>query len=182
MNKRLTNVGNAKNNIMKSTLKIDTESRNEGEVPVIKIVQPIEVWNENDPDYDIRDKLIRNFLHTPCRSNRNGYFSLATYFPIPHEGEVKLHITTIAPVPEQDLLYRFRHEILNRFVPYESIISLNSLAMKKGDPSADRKMIRGEDEYKKIHTFFDWLDELERPKWKEAHPFDDTSPAILAKR
>lgn len=111
-------------------------------------------------------------------ADRNYWFQLSTYFPVPFEGETKLNISTIAPVAERDILYRFRHAILNRYVPYDTILKLNTLKIEKGTQSLKmsyegasiRKAEIGEDVYNKIHAFFDWLDATDRPSWEDQNP------------
>lgn len=138
---------------MKSTIKIDFDSRNEGSQPVIKIIQPADCLDEQSPDFDVKDKLLRDFLHTPCNINRNNLFKLGTCFPFPHEGVVKLNIATIKPVDIKDAFYLFKHDILNKIIPDETLILFNG-------NNERLKSIPGEENYKKIIDFFDWLDAL----------------------
>lgn len=159
-----------KNNIMKSTIKIDYQDRNSGGQPVIKIIQPAQKQDDDAIDFDVRDKLINGFLQTPCMVQRNSWFNLDSCYAIPPEGETKFHVITIAPVHEDNLLYRFRHAILNRFVPEDTIVKLNTRGTEKHCGDSTRKVEQGEIEYFKIHDFFDWLDKTNRPSWEEQHP------------
>lgn len=142
---------------MKSTIKIDLESQHTGSTPVIKIIQSIDALDENSPEFDVRDKLIRDFLHAPCMVERNGWFQLATYFPHPIEAP-KVHITTISPVKEESLFYNFRHAILNRVVPYNTLLEMNR--NEKSDPDTRRTPYDMELEANKINEFFDWVSQL----------------------
>lgn len=144
-----------KQNEMKSTVKVDLQSQNSGSTPVIKIIQPIGGLDENSPDFDVRDKLIRDFLHTPCMSERNDWFRLATYFPHPMGNEARVHITTIAPCREQELFDSFRNAILNRIIPFDTLIKINQ--RKASDPDMCRTPDNMEVEAIKINQFFDWL-------------------------
>lgn len=157
---------------MKSTIKIDFESQNSGSIPVIKIIQPVEVVDENSPDYDVKDKLIRDFLHQPCMSDRNSLFELATFYPHPMD-EPRVHVTTIAPVKEESIFYKVRHIILNRLVPYNSIMELNScdqVALKNKREGKSPMPSRG-DLYFKVHEFFDWVEKTGYCSWEDQHPY-----------
>lgn len=166
-----------KNNKMKSTLKIDYLSRSDSSIPVIKIIQPNEVFEDSQTvDYDVRDKLIRDFLMRPGYSDRNYWFALDTYFGNDLK-EPTLFISTIAAIKEEELFEKFRYAILNRLVPYQSLIELTA---PKPAPE-ERKSIdehkknaekapKGFVEYLKIIEFFEWLETAERISWKEQQP------------
>jgi len=157
---------------VKSTIKIDLESQNSGSTPVIKIIQPVDVLDENSSDFDIRDKLIRDFLHQPSMVERNSLFELATFYPHPMD-EPRVNITTIAPVKEENVLYKIRHMVLNRLVPYDTIVELNScgqVAVKNKKKGQSPMPLRG-DLYFKIHEFFDWVDKEGYCSWEDQHPY-----------
>lgn len=157
---------------MKSTIKIDLESQNSGSMPVIKIVQPIDLPDENSPDYDVKDKLISIFLHQPCMVERNFMFELATCFPHPIDNP-RVNVTTISPIKEENVFYKVRHIILNRLVPYNSIIELNScgqVALKNKKDGKSPMPERG-DLYFKIHEFFDWVEKTGYCSFEDQHPY-----------
>lgn len=160
---------------MKSTLKIDYE-RGQENLPVIKIVIPDKpphpFKNGDTPGYsedideDVRDKLIRDLLHTPLYEQPNSLFEVKTTFPI-ESGR----LTTIGAVSEEILFYSFRHSILNRIIPYDTLIDFNqdkaptktAMELKTGDSENYLK-------WKKINEFFDWLDKQEYASFIERTP------------
>lgn len=145
-----------KNNIMKSSIKIDTE---QGQ-PILKIIQPIDCINftlQND-DYDVRDKLLSEFIQKPSMADWNGWFRVNTHFTHPLENPTH-QITTIAPVTVDELFNLFKHNILNRLVPYNTIIAINS-----GQEKSQGK-------HAKIMEFFNWLSEQEWATWEEQQPY-----------
>lgn len=155
---------------MKSTLKIAFQSNMNPELPVIKIVQPISYrYGTFDPseDIDIKDEMLHAFLTQPASNEYYPMFVVKTTFPHPFQGEATHHITTIAPVPEHRVLYKIRHMVLNRFVPYDSIVELNSMTPERlkeyFDPNSKipEVEIDGHEKYDKIHKFFNWLDTLD---------------------
>lgn len=155
---------------MKSTIKIDLESQNYGSTPVIKIIQPSEFLDENSPDFDVRDQMIRDFLHHPSNIERNGWFELSTHFT--HE-VTGIHVTKITPVKEPDILYKIRHAVLNRLVPYNSIVELNScsqVAIKNKKDGKSPMPLRG-DLYFKIHEFFDWVEKTGYCSYEDQTPY-----------
>lgn len=134
---------------MKSTIKIDYERSYENE-PILKIVtKRTLVQKLNSPNFneeeDVRDKLVKDFLHSPMKMERNFMFELKTYFNVDDED-----FATIGPVKYENMLYKIRHIILNRFVEYNDLVIFNS------------RMAEGNELYRKIHSFFDWLDNLEK--------------------
>lgn|GEM_PF-5974484 len=135
---------------------------------------PNQCLDENSPDFDVRDKIIKEFLHTTCMSDRNNWFNLNSYGELP-KSEAKVKVTTIAPVPEENLLYRFRHSILNKFIPYETIIKMNT--QKPTPKGTERTPFNRELEARKIHEFFDWLDSIGYCSWKEQQPEEYPKPA-----
>lgn len=139
-------------NKMKSTVKMTYESSVENN-PVIRIVIPESIIIEDDPD-DVRDKHVRDFITSPLYSEPNQFFEVKTAFPIESQG---VFVTTIGPIKPDQMLFRFRHAILNRFVSYDSIVKLNSIS---GSDRRSRPAEKGEADYDKIHEFFDYLDEL----------------------
>jgi hypothetical protein len=146
---------------MKSTIKIDTE---QGQ-PILKIVQPIECVNftlQND-DYDVRDKLLSEFIQKPSMTDWNGWFRVNTHFTHPFENPTH-QITTIAPVEVSELFTLFKHNILNRLVPYNTICAIN-----EGKEKSQGK-------HDKIIEFFNWLNEQEWATWEEQHPYLEQLP------
>lgn len=154
---------------MKSTLKIDYSSRSDASIPVIKIIQPNEVFEDaQSVDYDVRDKLIRDFLVRPGYADRNYWFNLDTCFGNDLK-EPTLFISTIAAIKEEDLFRKFRHAILNRFVSYHTNIGINAGATKT--QYAEGQPIPAEIyNFNKITEFFDWLDKQEMVSWQEQQP------------
>jgi hypothetical protein len=152
---------------MKSTIKIDTE---QGQ-PILKIVQPIDCVNftlQND-DYDVRDKLLSEFIQKPSMTDWNGWFRVNTHFTHPFENPTH-QITTIAPVEVEELFNLFKHNILNRLVPYNTVIAINSGELKSKGKHA------------KIIEFFNWLSEQEWATWEEQHPYLSEQKPKLTKR
>lgn len=131
---------------MKSTIKIDYE-RGFDNSPVIKITTP----RTKEISEDIRDKLIQDFLHSPMRSERNYLFELGTYGNL---NEMPFDACTISPVKYENVMYKLRHIVLNRLVSESDVQLFNS---KLSEPN---------DAYKKVHEFFDWVDQLEKEKWE----------------
>lgn len=147
-----------KNKVMKSTIKIDYE-RSKNLTPVIKIIipKPDSLIGETTGyfetiDEDVKDGLIRSFLHSPCMAVPNSFFEVKTHYPI--HGDLEL--TTIGAISEDNLFSRFRWALIHRFVPTSSIAQLAALKDQKGD--GVRKAEQGEDKWHRINEFFDWLD------------------------
>lgn len=95
---------------MKSTVKIDVQARFNSNVPVIKIVQPVEIMPSSfDPikDIDARDTLINSFLHIPQNAERNFLFELSSYYPVPMDNPTH-HITNIEAITNDRLFERLR--------------------------------------------------------------------------
>lgn len=142
---------------MKSTIKIDYEGSRKNSA-IIKIVVPYEEKNggetpgfNEDQVEDVRDKLISDFLHTPYQVDKNTLFELKTHYPISGG-----HVTTIGPILNESLFYRFRGHVLNTFIPYEDLRALNS------GENSENVSIESKDNFKRINGFFDWVDTL---KW-----------------
>lgn len=116
-------------------------------------------------DEDERDKMVREFLHHPLYSEPYDFYQKGCRIKIPN-GKT---LVTIEPIDERDLFYRFRHAVLNRFVPYDTLVALNqeNKAIESGDKKSTpgglpiRKYYDGEDLANKINEFFDWLDNTE---------------------
>lgn len=154
------------------------------ELPVIKIVQPIEQYEGKfDPSEDIdpRDEMLYAFLTPPATIGNYGMFVVKQTFNHPFgENVASTHwITTIGPVPENQVLYKLRHMVLNRFVPYDTIVTLNSMnperLLEYFAPHPDKNEIYfdGAEKYQKIHEFFNWIDTLEYAPEKN---FEETPP------
>lgn len=153
---------------MKSTLRIDYQSGSHGSDPIIKIVQPVEVLESLvEPDYDVRDRLIRDLLQRPGYSDRNYWFQLDTYYPNDME-KPTAHISNIIAVRQEDLFYKFRHAILNRMVCYNELVETNHAISNK---KPDQEIKLGEN-FKKITEFFDWLDTATWPSYEEQNPYE----------
>lgn len=161
-----------KDNKMKSTLKIDYSSRPNGGRPVIKIVQPIELLKAENyaEDVDVRDVMIRDYLHTPCMSDRNGLFRVSSHFETPHGNNPTHYITNIDVVPEEEMFYTFRHAILNRLIPYNTLLSMDREEPKKPDDTSCSTRFERELEAKKINEFFDWVEQTGYCSWEERQP------------
>ena len=139
---------------MKSTLKIDLQGQN----PIIKIIRPDEVVKlQETDDYDVKDKLINDFLKNPLYHNNYEWFQIASNFQV--EGK-QVVLTTIAPVLEETLFERFKCTILSRIVPYNTLVEIEKY--KASDPKNGReKGFNREHEAEKIIEFFDWLSKQE---------------------
>lgn len=154
---------------MKSTLKIAFQSNMNPELPVVKIVQPIDyregIFNPVE-DHDPKDEMLSAFISKPASNDHYPIYEVSTSFPHPMENPTHW-ITTIRPVEETIVLYRLRHMVLNRLVPYETIVTLNSMTNERlaeyfnGDPNKKEIGYLGAEEYKKIHDFFDWVEKQE---------------------
>jgi hypothetical protein len=138
---------------MKSSIKIDYERSYENN-PVIKITIPD--YGKESTDEDIRDKLMKDFLHSPMKMERNTLFELNTYGNLSNS---TLEVCTISPIKYENVIYKLRHIVLNRLVPYNDIVLFNS---KLSEPNGA---------YKKVHEFFDWVDKFEKERGeKEVEP------------
>lgn len=151
---------------MKSTIKIDYESQDM--IPIIRITQPFyreigsgktpapgvnEIYNEDDED--VRDKLVRNFLHSSSKVHRYGYFKLDTYYPYTN-GD----ITTIRPV--QDLTEEFKDRVRI------TIENLGKEAFRKIGPGAAYSYDAVKRDLAKAEEFFEWFKEFDQADiWKE---------------
>lgn len=151
---------------MKSTLKIAFQSNMRPELPVIKIVQPIDQKNGKfDPseDNDVKDELLHAFLTKPASKDYYPFFTVKSSFPHPSENPTHW-ITTIQPVQVQDVLYKIRHMVLNRFVHSDSIVSMNGMIENEYHSNEIPNDLvlenGGVENYKKIHEFFNWIDTL----------------------
>lgn len=139
---------------MKSSIKIDYE-RYEND-PVIKITIPkssktltqsITHSPTSNDEEDVRDKLVKDFLHSPMKVERNFLFELKTYFSTD-----EADIATLGAVKYENIMYKLRHTVLSRLVSYNDIVLFNSALSEPNQV------------YKKVHEFFDWVDILE--KWE----------------
>lgn len=143
-----------KNKFMKSTLKIDYE-RGQENPPVIKIIIPDSESPVKEPtpgyftkindDEDVRDKLLRDFLHSPGYDEPNSFFEVKTSFPV--EGH---RLTTIGPIKYDRLFYVFKHAIINTIIPYDDIIHINTEDGLAGSVAVAT--------HQKIKEFFDYID------------------------
>lgn len=159
---------------MKSTLKIDYERGHES-FPVIKIITPLQPQPLVDPtpgystdtEEDVRDKLTLDFLHSPYKVDRNYFFELKSYFPIANG-----NLTTIGAIDEKDLLHRFKHAILYRFVPYLDLVKINRGEISNKAPSEVQSTVeenfrKSHDKYIQINAFFNYLDKVGYCTWEE---------------
>jgi hypothetical protein len=160
---------------MESTLKIATESRGTHLTPIIKIIQPIALVNP-DPteDYDERDKLIANFLHTPCMAERNTLFEVCSHYPHPMNEDAQVYITTIAALEENNFLHRMRWAMIHRYIPHDDIYEFNAIGnkIKSGEQEEwpKEKVSIYMSMWHSINNFFDMLERSERPAWELTHP------------
>lgn len=158
---------------MKSTLKIDYAPNGK---PIIKIIQPsdcLDLHTHPDGDYDVRDKLIADFLHTPMNCDINGLFQVYTHGSL--EKDPKFHVTTIAPIDVSKQFDVFKHTILNRIIPYEDLVKINRNEIYQGDPNATGVRIAeridiSHEKYIRINEFFNWLSETEWASREEQQP------------
>lgn len=151
---------------MKSTLKIDYASLDGGR-PVIKIIQPssaLELKDYPDGDYDVRDKLISDFLHHPLSAAPNTLFEVVNRGPLE---KAEYSVTIISPLDVDQQFYRFKHTILNKMVPWSTLVHINSGLNEKNDLAN----LKGYENYLKITQFFDWLDQAEWATWDEQNPW-----------
>lgn len=167
---------------MKSTLKVVTTPYGDGLRPVIKIVRPTAIIHQSDQsiidDEDPRDELINQFLKNPSNIDGYGWFNIHTNYPVPFGHDNPTHyVTTIGPVDEKDLFFRFRHAILSKIVPYEDLVAINRGEARSleqindemcPDPITrlDTSVCRAHE----INKFFDWLDETGYCSWEEQQP------------
>lgn len=161
---------------MESTLKIDTSSRGIHQVPIIKIVQPIKLIEPNpveDID-DVKDKLIREFLHTPCMANRNHFFRTDSHFPHPLENP-RVFITTISAVEEGQMFHTFKHAIFERLISYENLCECIEFDKRSSDQQTNRPAPFDWDKYLKIKEFFDWV-------WEQPYNGDPVNTPIETRR
>lgn len=152
---------------MESTLKIDYSGRGVHGIPVIKIVQPLHLVEStnNEAIEDVRDRLIAEFLHTPCMAHRNHYFRLDTYNnPIPtgKSTDKQITVSTISAIEEGQMFHTFKHAILDRLISYDNLVEINQLENSLGDYKDRVKAGKtpapfGYDTYLKIKEFFDWV-------------------------
>lgn len=163
---------------MKSTIKIDYE-RSFERTPVIKIIIPyLEKDNNGTPgdldDDDVRDGLVRDLIQSPCMASPNHFFEVKTTFPIGDHSR----LTTIGAIIEGDLMYRFRHAILNRFVSYAELVACNEIKRTDDFDTNTYPVPLYYDRFVKINDFFDWLDKTERPAW-EKQQFNEDKPEMF---
>lgn len=155
---------------MKSTLKVDLSTS----IPVIKVIQPLEVvqYREED-DCDVRDKILKEFLHSPSKAVRNELFSLHTYFPHPMENPT-LYVTTIAAIPVENYFETFKCQIMSKMVPYYDRIEFakGNTGIKQGDVQTTEKSYY--QTYKAIEDFFAMLEKTEWATFEQQHPSHHT--------
>lgn len=163
---------------MKSTLKIDFQSRYTGGMPVVKIVQPLELNNaryDHSQDVDPKDTMLSHFLHTPSMVERNMWFKVSTFFNTPHESPTH-SVTNIEPVQADDILPSFKNTLLSMYVPFRSLntISFNRYSTLLDDwkqpafcPKTGEEVPDKYDIYLKINEFFNWLQDTERASFQE---------------
>lgn len=173
---------------MKSRIKIDYE-RGVRNNPVIKIITPPQELlfpptspgGSEDIEEEVQDRLIADLLHSPCHVDPNNFFEVKTTFPL----DSGARLTTIGAVQEEDILYTFRHAVLNRYIPYNDIVEINrefgfnSRGMD-GLNEAQNENVNFS-KFKKIHQFFDWLDVTEQAAWVERHPYIGSGRQITLK-
>jgi len=164
---------------MKSRIKIDYE-RGIRNNPVIKIITPIpdetirrleSPLSNEDIEEDVQDRLVKDLLHSPCKCDPNYFFEIKSSFPL----DIGSKVTTIGAIQEEDILYTFRHAILNRYVPYNDVVEINREFgfMSRATDGLDTAQSKNQyfELFKKIHQFFDWLDVTEQAAWVERHPY-----------
>lgn len=163
---------------MNARIKIDYE-RGLQNHPVIKIIRPAEnkllpttPGSNEDIEEDVQDRLVTDLLHSPCKVDPNEFFEIKSNFPV--DGGPR--ITTIGAIQEEDILYRFRHAILNRYVPYNDIVDINRDIGLTSRITSDvflYKKSRNQyfELFQRIHQFFNWLDETKQAAWVERHPY-----------
>lgn len=147
---------------MESTLKIDYSGRGVHGIPVIKIVQPLYLVEStnNEAIEDVRDRLISEFLHTPCMVHRNHFFRLDTYGgPIPtgKQNDKKISVTTISAIEEGQMFHTFKHAILDRLISYDNLVEINEFERSSSNINGFGKTPLDYDKYLQIKQFFDWL-------------------------
>lgn len=153
----MSNVAILKINVMKSTLKVTYTSSVENE-SVIKIVIPLEILNEEEPE-DVRDKHLRDFYKPPLSAYPSTFFEIKSSFMTEEPNAVL--VQTIGAIKSDRELYTFRHSIINRIVPYDNILLLDEEKRSINKEESKRPKVIREDEYNKIHTFFNWLESLD---------------------
>lgn len=160
---------------MKSTLKIDYQGRGTHFVPIIKIVQPIEMAYrpENDEVFeDPKDKLISNLLYTPLRVDANQLFEITMRRQVPDENP-EIIVTTMAALEEEQLFRRMKRMIQDRLLSQEDFdecfkVIKNNLPHDSIYSTIDTSF--GFDKFLKIEEFFNWL--------CEQHYWSDTPKGI----
>lgn len=140
---------------MGSTLKIATSNRGVHGVPVIKIIQPLDLIDP--PIYEgveLKDELIASFLHTPCMAHPNSLFRVDTRWTAE---ESKVRITTISAIEEGQMFHTFKHAILDRLISYDSLVEINEFEISSSNINGLGKTPLDYDKYLQIKQFFDWL-------------------------
>lgn len=164
---------------MKSTLKVDFAANG---MPIIKIIRPNEVCNLSEfDDYDVRDRLLNDFIQLPLNAGKNELFQ--TYF---HETlENGAVLTTIAPIKEMHLFDTFKHHILRKIIPHEHLVAIH----RGYAPSEEtikavkehRQPISIKDthyfRYLEVVSFFDRIKEMGGCTWAEQQPLVGTKNA-----
>lgn len=145
--------------------------------PIIKVksTNPLEqpdtiVWHD---DEDERDKMVREFLHNPLYTEPYEYYQKGCRLPI-NDDKV---LVTIEPIQEENLLYKFRHSLLNRYIPYDTLVEINRRTTDITDgPETSlqtRKYLTGEDLAHKINEFFNWLEvDCKYATHEQRHPYN----------
>lgn len=142
---------------MGSTLKISTSSRGVHGVPVIKVIQPINLIIPNpNEDVDIKDELIASFMHTPSMAYPNNLFKVDSRFTSEEQG---VKVTIISAIEEGQMFFTFKHAILNRLISYKNLVEIREREneLKTSDKSKTHPVPFDYDKYIKINEFFDWL-------------------------
>ena len=104
-----SNVATDKKNIMESTVRIDYNSH----IPVIKIIAPKQLHEDSDP----KDRLIEEFLYTPCVHDRNRLFYLYQNFDL----ETPFRLSTIAAIGYFEEIAKLREHIERRIMSFDAI-------------------------------------------------------------
>lgn len=135
---------------MKSTLKATYRSGSGDSV--IKIVIPTELLTQDDPD-DVRDKHLADFV----RSLQFGPHELFEVKSVGTDEVESVFIETIGPITKDMIPYTLEHYLLNRYVPYDTLVAIQSA---KNDPASYEysKSFPGRDTYFLITGLFDKLE------------------------
>lgn len=151
---------------MKTTIKFDYQSSGVGGKPIIKIVQPVSVF-QNNPDLDLgeldsRDTLAREFLN-PDYEPSNRIFVVKHEFGVPN-GEPTHYIKIIEPIMERQFSEKMRWEFLNRYIPSPILYNLDHPVETNKTCSPSHELIHYMQVFKKFNEFFTYVDELTKPE------------------